>query len=100
MVSALNGSAFTQTRLGSLRSAFTRTPYRRSQLNLRRRDLGSRINRAIVGRKFLVDSSRTEGGTGALAAAQAAVVQARPEADGRRRRTQGCGGRQQRTAAI
>jgi len=38
-----------------------------------------------------VDSSRTEGGTGALAAAQAAVVQARPEADGRRRRTQGCG---------
>jgi len=46
-----------------------------------------------------VDSSRTEGGTGALAAAQAAVVQARPEADGRRR-TQGCGGRQQRTAAI
>jgi len=53
-----------------------------------------------VGWKFLVDSSRTEGGTGALAAAQAAVVQARPEADGRRRRTQGCGGRQQRTAAI
>ena len=38
-----------------------------------------------------MDSSRTEGGTGALAAAQAAVVQARPEADGRRRRTQGCG---------
>jgi len=47
-----------------------------------------------------VDSSRTEGGTGALAAAQATVLQARPEADGRRRRMQGCGGRQQCTAAI
>jgi len=43
-VSALNGSAFTQTRLGSLRSAFTRTPYPRSRLNLLRRDLGSRVN--------------------------------------------------------
>ena len=46
-----------------------------------------------------MDSSRTEGGTGALAAAQAAVVQVRPEADDRRRRTQGCSGRQQRTEA-